>query len=80
MPFGLSNVPNAPRTFMKLMNEVFKDFIGKFVVVYLEENIIFGKTRSEHLVVHLERVMKRLEEKKLYGAVPERLRRYIVLP
>jgi hypothetical protein len=61
MPFGLTN---APRTFMRLMNEVLKYFIGKFVILYLDDILIFSKTKGEHLR-HLTSVMEKLQQEKL---------------
>ena len=61
MPFGLTN---APSTFMWLMNEVLKEFLGKFVIVYLDDILIFSKTLEENMM-HIHKVLEKLREEKL---------------
>ena len=49
---------------MRLINEVLKPFINNFFVVYLDDILIFGKSREENLT-HLELVLKKLKEREL---------------
>ena len=63
MPFGLTN---APATFMTMMNNVFHQYLDKFVIIYLDDVLIYSRTKAEHLQ-HLELVLKVLRQHKLYA-------------
>ena len=61
MPFGLSN---APATFSRLMMDVFSDYLYDFVLVYLDDILIFSANEEEH-EKHLQLVLERLREHQL---------------
>jgi len=62
MPFGLTNVP---ATFYNLINDVLHDYIDKFVVVYLDDIVVYSKSFDDHLY-DLKLVLSRLRENSLF--------------
>ena len=63
MPFGLTN---APAAFMDLMNRVFRPYVDQFVVVFIDDILVYSKDAQKH-EQHLRIVMETLREKKLYA-------------
>jgi hypothetical protein len=63
MSFGLTN---APAYFMYLMNKVFMEYLDKFVVVFIDDILIYSKTEEEH-EEHLRLVLQKLREHQLYA-------------
>ncbi|KAL0546144.1 hypothetical protein IC582_016050 [Cucumis melo] len=63
MSFGLTN---APAVFMDLMNRVFREFLDTFVIVFIDDILIYSKTEAEH-EGHLRMVLQILRDNKLYA-------------
>jgi transposase InsO family protein len=62
LPFGLAN---APAIFQQAMHHIFDEKIGKYVLVYLDDILVYSKTPEEH-VQHLRKVLEVLRQQKLY--------------
>ena len=63
MSFGLTN---APAYFMNMMNKVFMEFLNKFVVVFIDDILVYSKNEEEHKE-HLRLVLEKLREHQLYA-------------
>ena len=63
MPFG---VTNAPTVFMDYMNRVFHPYLDKFVVVFIDDILVYSRSQEEH-IEHLRNVLQTLKEKQLYA-------------
>jgi hypothetical protein len=63
MPFGLTN---APTYFMSMMNKVFMEYLDKFVVVFIDNILIYSNSKEEH-EGHLCLILEKLREHKLYA-------------
>ena len=63
MPFGLTN---APATFQALMNEIFRPYLNKFILVFFYDILVFSRSQEEH-VIHLQLALSILEQHSLYA-------------
>jgi len=62
MPFGMTN---SPATFQYFMNDIFHDMTDIFVIIYLNDILIFSKNLDEHKI-HVRKVLERLQEHNLH--------------
>jgi hypothetical protein len=57
---------NAPTTFMFLMNSIFNQYMDKFVLVFIDDILVYSKTEEEH-EYHIKVVLQNLRQHKLYA-------------
>jgi len=67
MPFGLCN---APATFQRIMNHLLRDGLDQFALVFLDDILIYSRTKEEHLQ-HIKVVLDRLRLEKFFGQLPK---------
>lgn len=63
MSFRLTNAPTA---FMRLMNELFRDYLDNFVIIFIDDILIYSRTKKEH-EVHLRKLLERLRSQQLFA-------------
>ena len=63
MPFGLTN---APAAFMDLMNKVFHPYLDQFVIVFIDDILVYSKNVDEH-AMHLQIVLQTFNDRELYA-------------
>ena len=84
MPFGLTN---APATFQAFINNVLQGYLDQFVVIYLDDILIYSKTKEQH-VQHIRKVLQALQnaglrvkpEKSLFHSKEVHFLGFIVTP
>ncbi|CAA7029967.1 unnamed protein product [Microthlaspi erraticum] len=68
MPFGLTN---APAAFMRLMSDMFREYLDVFVIIFIDDILVYSRSLEEH-VTHMRLVLEKLREQKLFA----KLRKY----
>ena len=68
MPFEL---PNAPAAFMDLMNRVFRPYLDQFVIVFIDDILVYSQDEESH-EQHLTKVLQTLRENQLYAKFSKR--------
>ena len=63
IPFGLTN---APAAFMDLMNHVFQPYVDRFIVVFINDILVYSKDREDH-DTHFQVVLETLRKEQLYA-------------